>query len=170
MKVSQLTRLSVLLALGVMINYMEAVLLPTAWLVPGVKLGLANTMAIIVLFLYGRKQYIALGFLRVVMTSLLTGFGFNFFIGFSGWAFATLVMVLATYAEQLSIYGLSLVAALAHAIGQVMMVTVLYQSPYMMNYLPLLAVTSLVAGIVVAYISALIIQRIKWLQPYQYGH
>jgi heptaprenyl diphosphate synthase len=170
MKVSKLTRLAVLLALGVIINYFEAVLLPTAWLVPGVKLGLANTIGIIVLFLYGRRDYISLGLLRVVMTSLFTGFGFNFLIGLAGWAVATLVMIIATYTEQLSIYGLSLVAALGHATGQVLMVTVLYQSPFMINYLPLLAVTSLIAGIVVAYLSAMIIHRITWLQPQQYGY
>ena len=79
-QVRKITRLAMLLALGVLLNYTEAVLLPTAFISPGVKLGLANTVGLIVLYLYDDKTYMFYGLMRVMMTSLFTGFGFNFLI------------------------------------------------------------------------------------------
>ena len=156
----RLTRLAMFLALGVLLNYAEAVLLPTAFLAPGVKLGIANTVGLIVLYYFGPKDYVLLGFLRVVMTSLFTGFGFNFLIGMSGWLIATIVVIVAVIYARLSIFGLSLIGAVAHGMGQILMVTVLYQTPYMLNYLPILIVTGSGAGLVIAYLSKQIIQRV----------
>jgi heptaprenyl diphosphate synthase len=155
----RLTRLAMFLALGVLLNYAEAVLLPTAFLAPGVKLGIANTVGLIVLYYFGPRDYILLGFLRVVMTSLFTGFGFNFLIGLSGWIMATVMVIIAVYYARLSIFGLSLVGAVAHGVGQILMVTLLYQTPYMINYLPILTITGTGAGLVIAYLSQRIIQR-----------
>jgi len=67
-QVQKLTRLAMLLALGVLLNYTEAILLPTAFIAPGVKLGLANTVGLIVLYLYDDKTYVFYGFTRVIMT------------------------------------------------------------------------------------------------------
>lgn len=156
----RLTRLAMFLALGVLLNYAEAVLLPTAFLAPGVKLGLANTVGLIVLYYFGPKDFIFLGFLRVLMTSLFTGFGFNFLIGISGWLVATIAVLMTVRWIALSIFGLSLVGAIAHGFGQIMMVTILYQTPYMMNYLPILMATGSVAGLLIAWISKQIILRV----------
>ena len=74
-----MTYLGLLLAIGVVISYGESVLLPLAFIAPGVKLGLANTIGLIVLYYFGLKEYVSIGFLRVILTALFTGFGFNFF-------------------------------------------------------------------------------------------
>lgn len=155
----KMTRLAMFLALGVLLNYAEAVFLPTAFIAPGVKLGLANTIGLIVLYYFGVKEYIGLGFLRVVMTSLFTGFGFNFFIGLSGWLVASLLVIVLLQGKQLSIYGLSLVGAVGHGVGQILMVSQLYQTPYMINYLPILIVTGSIAGLVIAWLSEQVILR-----------
>jgi uncharacterized membrane protein len=44
-------------------------------------------------------------------------------------------------------------------VGQILMVTLLYQTPYMINYLPILTITGTGAGLVIAYLSQRIIQR-----------
>jgi len=150
-----------LLALGVLLNYAEAVLLPTALIAPGVKLGLANTVGLIVLFLYDDQTFLFYGFLRVLMTSLFTGFGFNFLIAIAGFLLASLMVILVKSRKQLSIFGLSMIAAVFHGVGQIGMVSWLYQSIYMVNYLPILIVSSLMAGLVIAKLSQQVLYRVE---------
>jgi len=159
--VQKLTRLAMLLALGVLLNYAEAVLLPTALIAPGVKLGLANTVGLIVLFLYDDQTFLFYGFLRVLMTSLFTGFGFNFLIAIAGFLLASLMVILVKSWKQLSIFGLSMIAAVFHGVGQIGMVSWLYQSIYMVNYLPILIVSSLMAGLVIAKLSQQVLYRVE---------
>jgi heptaprenyl diphosphate synthase len=160
-RIQKLTRLAMLLALGVLLNYAEAVLLPTAFIAPGVKLGIANTVGLMVLYLEDDQTFFFYGFMRVLMTSLFTGFGFNFLIALSGWFTASLAVILAKRSEQLSIFGLSLVSAVLHGVGQILMVMFLYQSVFMLNYLPLLIVSGLMAGLLVASVSQQVLLRLE---------
>ncbi|MEY3431993.1 MAG: hypothetical protein RIS53_891 [Bacillota bacterium] len=160
-QVQKLTRLAMLLALGVLLNYTEAVLLPTALIAPGVKLGLANTVGLIVLYFYDDKTYVFYGLMRVIITSLFTGFGFNFLIAITGYLVASLTVLLFKSFRQLSIFGLSMVSAVFHGVGQILMVSWLYQSIYMVNYLPILIVSSLLAGLVIAKLSQQVLYRVE---------
>lgn len=161
MTTSQLTRFSMLLALGVILNYIEVMFIPTAFIAPGVKLGMANAVGLIVLYLFKEKEFVIFGLLRVLLTALFTGFGFGFFIGLSGYLVSTMIVILVVQTKSLSIFGLSLIGAVSHGVGQIIMVTYLYQTPYMMNYLPLLIVTGMIAGLVIAYLSKEVLIRLK---------
>jgi heptaprenyl diphosphate synthase len=160
-RVLKLTRLAMLLALGVLLNYTEAVLLPTALIAPGVKLGLANTVGLMVLYLYDDQTYVFYGLMRVILTSLFTGFGFNFLIAIAGYVVATSVVIIVKAFRQLSIFGLSMVSAVFHGVGQIVMVSWLYQSIYMVNYLPILIISSLMAGLVIAKLSQQVLYRVE---------
>lgn len=160
-RIQKLTRLAMLLALGVLLNYAEAVLLPTAFIAPGVKLGIANTVGLMVLYLEDDQTFFFYGFMRVLMTSLFTGFGFNFLIALSGWFTASLAVILAKRSQQLSIFGLSLVSAVLHGVGQILMVMVLYQSVFMLNYLSVLIVSGFLAGLLVASVSQQVLLRLE---------
>jgi heptaprenyl diphosphate synthase len=162
-RIQKLTRISMLLALGVLLNYAEVMLLPTALIAPGVKLGIANTVGLIVLYYEDDPTYLFFGFLRVLMTSLFTGFGFNFLIALSGWFLASTAVIAFRRLQQLSIFGLSMVSAVGHGIGQIMMVAWLYQSVYMVNYLPVLMVTGVAAGLIVASLSQQVLLRLRWV-------
>ena len=83
----KIVRLSLFLALGVVLNIIES-MLPVLIPVPGVKLGIANTIGLIVLYYYGPKEYTLIGFLRVILVALLrTGIGsISFILSLSGLA------------------------------------------------------------------------------------
>lgn len=157
--VKKLTRIAMLLALGVILNYAEVVLLPTAIIAPGVKLGIANTIGLIVLYQDDDATYFFFGFMRVLMTSLFIGFGFNFLIALSGWLLSSIAVIGVRRLNQLSIFGLSMVSAVFHGTGQMLMVAWLYQTILMINYLPVLIVSGLLAGLVVAKLSQQVLLR-----------
>ena len=65
--------LAIFLALAILLNYIEN-FIPVIIPIPGVKLGLANTMGLIVLYFFGRGEYGLLGFFRVLIVSFWTLF------------------------------------------------------------------------------------------------
>ena len=159
-KVNKMVKISLLLAVALIINYLES-LVPLPLPLPGVKLGLANCIGLIVLYLYTEKDYVFFNVLKVFLTALLrSGFGTAFFIGLSGTILATIFTLIAYKFSKASIYGLSVVGAMFHAIGQVFMVILLYNNLYMINYLVVLEVASVISGLLTAFIASITLQKL----------
>lgn len=151
----KIVRLSIFLALGIVLNIVES-LIPIPIAVPGIRLGLANTMGLIVLYFYSPKEYVAIGFLRVFFVALLrTGLGsISFILSLSGWIISTIITLLIYFFKKASIYGLSIISAMFHQVGQIIMVIILYELPEMINYLPVLLITGAISGALVALVTS----------------
>ena len=54
-----------------------------------------------------------------------------------------------------------MVAAVFHGLGQVVMVTYLYESIYMLNYLPILMTSGILAGLFIAWIAKEVLERLR---------
>lgn len=159
-KTNKMVKISLLLAIALIINFLES-LVPLPLPLPGVKLGLANCIGLVVLFLYSKKDYVLFNVLKVFMVALLrTGFGTSFFIGLSGTMLATIFTLIFCKISKCSIYGLSVIGAVFHALGQVIMVIVLYNSIYMINYLVILEVASVISGVLTAFIASVTLQKL----------
>lgn len=157
---NKLVRMALLLSFALIINYLES-LVPLPIPLPGVKIGLANCIGLMVLFCFSKKDYVFFNVLKVVMVALLrTGFGTAFFISTLGTLLSTIATLLVYRFTKSSIYGLSIIGALFHSLGQVLMVMVLYSNIYMINYLPILEVISIISGCLTAFISANILERL----------
>lgn len=157
----KLVRLAMFLALGVVLNIIES-LLPVLIPVPGVKLGIANTIGLIVLYFYGLKEYILIGFLRVLLVALLrTGIGSTaFLLSLSGWFISSIFVIIIYLFKRASIYGLSMGSAVMHGVGQIIMVMIIYQMPQMINYLPILIISGVISGNVLALLCSEILKRL----------
>ncbi len=159
-RTNKMVKIALLLAIALIINYLES-LVPLPLPLPGVKLGLANCIGLVVLCLYNEKDYVMFNILKVFMVALLrTGFGTSFFIGVSGTFLATVFTLVFYKLSKASIYGLSVIGAVFHALGQVLMVMLLYSSVYMINYLVILEVTSVISGLLTAFIASLTLQKL----------
>jgi heptaprenyl diphosphate synthase len=123
----KIVRLALFLALGVVLNIIES-MLPILIPIPGVKLGIANTIGLIVLYYYCPKEYTLIGFLRVLLVALLrTGIGsISFILSLSGWLLSTIFVLFVYNFKKVSIYGLSMSSAVMHGIGQIIMVVFIY--------------------------------------------
>ena len=157
----KIVRLSLFLALGVVLNIIES-MLPVLIPVPGVKLGIANTIGLIVLYYYGPKEYTLIGFLRVILVALLrTGIGsISFMLSLSGWFISTLFVLLVNLFKKVSVYGLSMSSAVMHGVGQIIMVIFIYSLPEMINYLPILIVSGIISGNVLALLCSELLKKL----------
>ena len=159
-KVITLSRLAMFLAVGIILSIFES-MLPVLVPIPGVKLGLANTVGLLVLYFYSPKEYIGIGFLRVLIVGLLRSSVMTFTISFSGWLLSSLIVLLFYFFKKASIFGLSIISAVGHSVGQILMVMLYYKMPLMINYLPILLFTSIISGALIAYLSSIVLKHLE---------
>ena len=158
----KIVRLSLFLALGVVLNIIES-MMPVLIPIPGVKLGIANTIGLLVLYFFGPKEYVLIGFLRVLLVALLrTGVGsIAFLLSLSGWFVSTLFVLLVQMFKKVSIFGLSMGSAVMHGVGQIVMVTIIYSLPEMFNYLPVLIISGVISGFVLALLCGELLKKLE---------
>ena len=65
-------QLGMLLGVALILSYVES-LIPFAFGIPGMKLGLPNAAILIVLFIFGWKEALAINVLRIVVSGFLFG-------------------------------------------------------------------------------------------------
>ncbi|MDY4788466.1 MAG: Gx transporter family protein [Bacilli bacterium] len=161
MKTKNIALFSLMLALGVIVNYIEF-MVPLPFLFPGAKLGIANSLGIILLYFLGVKYYFGYSFLRVLLSAILfSGFGSTFLISLGGTILAVIFTLIVAKFVKCSIYGISITGAIFHGFGQVIVVSILYQTVYMLTYMLILTISGLISGILVAYLSKSIITKVK---------
>lgn len=159
-RVTTICRLALFLAIEVVLSYVES-FIPLPIPLPGVRLGLANAIGLVVLYFYSPKEFVGIGFLRVLIVGLLRSTAVSFALSFTGWALSTLMVLLFYFWKKASIYGLSICSAVFHGLGQVLMVMLIYQLPDMINYLPVMLFSGIISGALVAMISALAMKNLE---------
>ena len=152
----QLTLGAVLAALALALSYVESVfMLPLP--LPGVKLGLANIVTLIALYLLGAPQALAILLVRVLLGAMFAGNASALFYSLLGGLAALGVMALLSRSERLSVYGVSVGGAAAHNCGQIAAAMLTLGSAAPLAYLPVLLGVSLVSGALTGFITALLL-------------
>mgnify|MGYP000305560838 CR=1 FL=1 len=97
-----------LVALSVLFHMVES-MIPLPLPVPGFRLGLANIVGLIALYLFNFKIMIGVNLTRVIFASLLKGtlFGTGFWLSLSGVILSSIACLLAKKFTPMSIYGVS---------------------------------------------------------------
>ena len=147
-------------ALASLLSIVETTLLPP--LPYGIRIGLANVITIVALYHYSKKEALFINILRVFLTALLLGglFNISFFISLTGALFSSFIYLICDKNTS-SIYFISILSAIFHSIGQLFIVTILYQQIKMLSLLLLLTLMSLLSGIFTAIIAENILKRVK---------
>lgn len=139
-------------------------LFPIPLPLPGVKLGLANIVTLLVLYLYDLRAGLTVSLLRVFLGSLIGGLFLSpaFFLGLSGAVVSTLVMaLLLKYTKCFSPLGISLAGAVAHNLGQLFMASQILQSTAIFYYLPFLLLAAIPTGLTTGYILKRLLERLE---------
>lgn len=160
-KTQRMTTITMLIALSIIFHMVES-MIPVPVPIPGFRLGLANIVGIIALYMFGAKTMLSINFMRVLLASLLRGilFGTGFWLSLCGVAISSLVCIWAYKKSSMSIYGVSVIASVFHSIGQVIAVTLIYQQFFMQAILPLLTLLAIPTGILIAFIAQQVLRRI----------
>ena len=161
----QLTLCAVLISSALVLSYMERFFpLQMAIPLPGIKLGLANIVSLIALFLLGGKQAYMILVIRCVLGSVFSGSITGLAFSLAGGSLSMLVMALARKLPFLSIYGVSILGAAAHNIGQICAAAVFMHSIYIGAYLPYLLLIAIVTGFATGAAGAGVLEVIGTIQ------
>ncbi|MGL5205922.1 MAG: Gx transporter family protein [Acidaminococcaceae bacterium] len=140
--------MSFLLAMAVVLRLVENTL-PFPIQVPGAKPGLANSVTIIALSLFGSTKTALFLAARILLVAILsTGlFTPGFFIGLGGALLSFLLMAPACRSRLLSPLGIGILGACAHNCGQLIIAMLLMETTALISYLPLLLLLAIPTGL-----------------------
>lgn len=154
-KTQRLARAALLTALALGLSWMER-FIPLQLLVPlpGIKLGLANLVTLFALYFLGGRMALAILCVRCLLGSLFGGGVTAFCFSITGGLLALAVMALARRLSVLSVYGVSILGAAAHHVGQILVAVALLRSGYVVAYLPFLLLVAIATGFLTGAISS----------------
>lgn len=158
-KIQHMILLSLLASLAAVLSIFES-MIPIPVPIPGVKIGLANVISMIVLYRFGVKSTIWVILMRTFIAFLFSGSFFGFCYSIIGSIFSLITMFLIRLiAPNFRIWIVSVFGALSHVFGQILFAMFLMQSKELIWYFPPLAAISIVSGTVTGMIVMIILQR-----------
>lgn len=138
---------AILVALALALSYVER-FIPLQLLIPlpGVKLGLANVVTLIALYALGPKQAFCIVVLRCALGSMFGGGVTGRLFSLTGGLLSMGAMSVCKRSRLFSVYGVSVLGAAAHNVGQIAVAMVLMQSVRIGLYLAYLLGVALFTG------------------------
>lgn len=138
-------------------------MLPFLFPMPGIKLGLANIVTVICLFIFNPGDVFSIVTLRVLLVGFVAGSFMTpgFWISGSGAILSFLAMAAACRFPKYSAVGISLVGAVAHNIGQLAMVSVLMGNQAVFYYLPWLLAWAVPMGLLTGFSAKAAIKALR---------
>lgn len=158
MRTDKLAKMGLMLTLGMIFSYIE-VLFPIAPTMPGVKIGLANTLVVLLLYSYGVRYSILYQAARILLTAILFGNVFGCIYSMAGAVCSMLVMQLLKKSKFLDIPGVSMAGGIAHNAGQLIAAGFFVQNTAIVWYLPVLFIAGAVTGYIIGIISEILLKR-----------
>lgn len=155
-------RLVMLLSFSIVLSILESFIPLFNGYIPGLKLGLANIIVLIVLYKYDTKDVFFVSILRVIVVGLMrTGlFSVNFFFSLSGALFSSVSMILFKK-TKLSMIGVSVIGSIFHSIGQILIAILFLKNNNMIYYLPWLLLFSIPTGLFIGYVSKKLLSELE---------
>lgn len=154
MQTKRLVLLAILLAVSVVLNIVERVAIGGLTGLPMVRLGLANIVILIVLYIYTVKDAFTLLILRIFLVGLFTAlFSPTFWLSLGGGLLAFLLMVIFKKLRIFTVISVSVMGSFGHAVGQILTAIFLLSTQELIAYLPVLIALSIPTGIFTGLIS-----------------
>lgn len=150
--------IAMLVAQASVLHFIES-LLPNPMPIPGVKLGLANIITLFALLVFDFRTAMQITVLRTILGSLLSGtlFGIGFFMSFTGAVAAACCMaVLLRVCSFLPVTWVSVMGAVAHNLGQLLMAALILKFAGILYYLPVMLLFSIPSG----FITGLLVKEL----------
>lgn len=160
MKVKKVALLGLCVALAMIMSYIES-LFPLNFAVPGIKMGLANIVIIFLLYRADFASACAVSLIRVFLVSLLFGNIMMMAYSLAGAALSLFVMFILKKSGKFSVVGVSIAGGVMHNAGQIIMAIILLGAKQIAYYLPVLAVTGTVTGVLIGIAASIVIKRVK---------
>ena len=152
MQTKTITRMGILLAVALVLGYIEN-LIPINATIPGVKLGLSNTVLLYALYIINARSAFVLMVMKVILSGMLFSGLSGAIYSFAGGLFSLIMMILVRKLPDISIVGVSVIGAVFHNVGQITIASFVIENRYIFFYLPVLLISAVITGIATGIIA-----------------
>ena len=157
--IRQITTMGMLVALAMVLGFVET-LIPINLGIPGMKLGLANIVVVIALFLFDVKTAVVVSILRIILIAMTFGNMSMMFYSIAGASLSLLSMVTVSKIKSFSLISVSIVGGIMHNVGQIICAAFVVRTNGVFTYLPVLIIAGLVSGALIGIVAGLILVRL----------
>ncbi len=166
MRTKRLCFMALLTAVALIIFVVEAQI-PALAPIPGMKLGLANIVTVYSMFLLGPGDTILILLVRIFLGSVFSGQMMTLLYSLGGGLLCYAVTaVLSRFLSAGKMWFVSIVGAVFHNIGQLLVASVVMNSVLVWLYGPVLAATAIVTGAFTGICAQLLYHRLARFQQF----
>lgn len=148
--------MGLLTAVALVLGYLEH-LIPVST-IPGIKLGLGNTVLLYALYLLDMPSAVLLMLLKVGLSGLLYGGVSAMLYSLAGGVLSLCGMLLVKRIPGVSVIGVSVVGAVLHNVGQMLVACLIVESKAVLAYLPILLAAACVTGVLTGVVAKYVIK------------
>lgn len=145
-------------SLALILSYVE-LLIPINFGIPGMKLGLANLLVVILLYKGCPRDALLLSVIRILLSGLIFRNMFSIFYSLGGGLLSLAVMVFLKKTGQFTVAGISIGGGASHNVGQLLVAMFVVQTYQVGYYLPVLLIAGVITGAVIGILSAEVLKR-----------
>lgn len=136
--------------------------LPSLTPIPGIKLGLSNIISLMTMYLFGPIDALAVLLVRIFLGCLLSGQIMALAYSLAGGLFSYLLMLcLRKVLADNQIFICSILCAIAHNAGQILIAVLLTKTTAVFFYFPVLCVSAIVAGLFTGLCAQCALRQMK---------
>nr|WP_298056113.1 Gx transporter family protein [uncultured Lachnoanaerobaculum sp.] len=157
--IRQITTMGMLVALAMVLGFVET-LIPINLGIPGMKLGLANIVVVIALFLFDVKTAVVVSILRIILIAMTFGNMSMMFYSIAGASLSLLSMITVSKIKSFSLISVSIIGGIMHNVGQIICAAFVVRTNGVFTYLPVLIIAGLVSGALIGIVAGLILVRL----------
>ncbi len=145
------------------LSYVEA-MIPSVG-IPGVKLGLANILAVFALYAIDAKHAAMVSIVRVCLSALLFGSVMSLIYSLTGAVFSLAVMIFLKKTGKFSEIGVSVAGAVFHNAGQICAAILILGTSEIAYYFSVLTLSGVISGAVIGLLGGILIKRLGAMLP-----
>ncbi len=154
----KLTFLGLFACLAIILSYVESLLPPVLSGIPGIKMGLPNIIIIFLLYKFSIKEAVTVSLIRLLTVALLFGHFVTLLYSLGGAILSLSAMWLLKKTDKFSQVGVSIAGGVFHNLGQIIVAVLVLSTKEIGFYMPILAVSGTVAGIIVGLGGTLLLK------------
>lgn len=163
---SKIGYLGIFTAIGLMLGYIESLfMIPIR--IPGIRIGFSNLITIVALYLLGPIEAFLVLIARVILSGILFGNGSSVIYSIAGAIFSFIFMYVGKKLNVFSEVGVSVIGGVCHNMAQLLVASILTGSMKVLYYGPVLTIFGCIAGIIIGFISIVIIRRMKMINSFK---
>ena len=159
--VRRLVMIALLTSMALVLSIIEW-WIPAPVPIPGIKLGLSNVITIVAIVFLGYKESLLIVFLRTLLSSFYSGGLVIFAFSLTGGLLSAILMsfLYFRFSKYLSIIAVSVVGAVMHNTGQIIVAAALMGGA-VFAYYPILLISAVITGSLVGVLSSFIIKHLN---------